>query len=300
MTLKQLEAFYWAATCVNFSVAAERCHLSVSSLSKRVAELEASLGVQLFDRSGRSAELTAQGEQMLPQIRDLLRAASELEQSAGQHHGLVGRCRVGLGELSGLTWLPKLVRAVSAAHPGLLLEPYVDIGQVLEQRLHDGELDVAVLAGPSTRSSLAAERISQVNFTWVASQAFLDEAGTDDPEALMRERLLLTLPVGAGGTRVLDQWLASRGLMVNRRLMCNSWGAVVGMVAEGLGFAFMPDRWAEALATRGKLRILPGRHALEPLHYAVQWRRDDSRVLITAMRDIVKDVIDFQAPRGLA
>ena len=61
MTLKQLEAFYWAATCVNFTVAAERVHLSVSSLSKRIAELEASLGVDLFDRSGRSAKLTAQG-----------------------------------------------------------------------------------------------------------------------------------------------------------------------------------------------------------------------------------------------
>jgi hypothetical protein len=74
MTLKQLEAFYWAATCLNFSVAAERVHLSVSSLSKRIAELEASLGVQLFDRSGRAAELTPQGEQLLPRIRELLQA----------------------------------------------------------------------------------------------------------------------------------------------------------------------------------------------------------------------------------
>jgi DNA-binding transcriptional LysR family regulator len=299
MTLKQLEAFYWAATCVSFSVAAERVHLSVSSLSKRVAELEASLGVALFDRTGRRAELTAQGERMLPQIRELLRAAAELEQSAGQRLGLTGRCRVGLGELSGLTWLPKLVHAVSERHPGLQLEPHVDIGQVLEQRLHDGELDLAVLAGPSTRSSLAAARIGRVDFVWVASQALLDDAGTEDPETLMREQVLLTLPIGAGGTRVLDQWLASRGVIVGRRLMCNSWGAVVGMVAEGIGFAFMPDRWAQSLVERGALKILPDRNALEPLYYAVQWRRDDARVLIVAMRDIVKDVIEFPAPRCL-
>ena len=43
MTLKQLEAFYWAATCASFAVAAERLHLSVSSLSKRIAELEQAL-----------------------------------------------------------------------------------------------------------------------------------------------------------------------------------------------------------------------------------------------------------------
>ena len=52
MTLKQLEAFYWAATCASFAVAAERLHLSVSSLSKRIAELEDALGRPLFDRSG--------------------------------------------------------------------------------------------------------------------------------------------------------------------------------------------------------------------------------------------------------
>ncbi|WP_227461112.1 LysR family transcriptional regulator [Cupriavidus pauculus] len=297
MTLKQLEAFYWAATCVNFTAAAERVHLSVSSLSKRIAELEASLGVALFDRSGRSAELTAQGEQMLPQIHAMLHAAAELQQSAGQRHGLIGRCRIGLGELSGLTWLPKLVREVSTRHPGLLLEPHVDIGQALEQRLHDGELDIGVLAGPSTRSSLAAERIGQVDFAWVASQSLLELAGTDDPRILMGEQTLLTLPVGAGGTRVLDQWLARRGLMVGRRLMCNSWGAVVGMVVEGLGFGFVPTLWAEALVERGGLRILPDTDALEPLHYAVQWRRDDTRPLIHAMREIIRGVIDFQAPR---
>jgi hypothetical protein len=47
------------------------------------------------------------------------------------------------------------------------------------------------------------------------------------------------------------------------------------------------------------LRILPDRNALEPLYYAVQWRRDDARVLIAAMRDIVKEVIEFPAPRCL-
>lgn len=70
MTLKQLEAFYWAATCASFAVAADRLHLSLSSLSKRIAELESALGLDLFDRSGHRAVLTAAGERLLPQARD--------------------------------------------------------------------------------------------------------------------------------------------------------------------------------------------------------------------------------------
>ncbi|WP_348752274.1 LysR family transcriptional regulator, partial [uncultured Aquincola sp.] len=83
MTLKQLEAFYWAATCSSFAMAAERVHLSVSSLSKRIAELEASLGQPLFDRSGRQAALTEAGQRLLPQAGALLQQADALRQDIG-------------------------------------------------------------------------------------------------------------------------------------------------------------------------------------------------------------------------
>ncbi len=300
MTLKQLEAFYWAATCLNFTVAAERVHVSVSSLSKRIAELEASLGVQLFDRSGRAAELTPQGEQLLPRIRELLHGAAQLQQAAGRTVGLQGRCRLGFGELSGLTWLPKLVHKVAELHPALQLEPHADIGQVLEQRIVDGALDCVVIAGPSSRSSLAFEPVAQVRFVWAASDAFIARAGTDDARRLVREQLLIALPVGSGATRTLDEWLSRHDLVVQRRLSCNSWGAVVGMVAEGLGFTYMPLGWAEALQARGVVRILSRGGALAPLQYTVQWRRDDARPLITEMRTLIKSVIDFPAPRCLS
>ncbi|GKS87034.1 LysR family transcriptional regulator [Acidovorax sp. SUPP1855] len=299
MTLKQLEAFYWAATCLNFTVAAERVHLSISSLSKRIAELEVSLGTLLFDRSGRSAELTPHGELLLPRVRALLHDAAQLQQAIGQSTGLQGRCRLGFGELSGLTWLPKLVQKVAELHPALQLEPHTDIGQVLEQRIVDGELDCVVIAGPSSRSTLAFERVAQVRFVWAASEAFLVKAGTDLPQRLVREQMLIALPEGSGATRILDEWLSGQSMSVERRLSCNSWGAVVGMVAEGLGFTYMPHGWAEALQARGMLRILSAGNALTPLTYTVQWRRDDVRPLITEMRKIIKSVIDFSAPRCL-
>ena len=55
---------------------------------------------------------------------------------------------------------------VRAAHPGLVLEPYVDIGQVLEQRVADGELDFAVIAGRSSRVGIASAPIGQAAFSW--------------------------------------------------------------------------------------------------------------------------------------
>jgi len=299
MTLKQLEAFYWAATCRNFSIAAERVNLSPSSLSKRLAELENSLGVQLFARSGRSADLTPSGAQLLPRIRELLRSAAELQQTATHGQGLHGRCRIGVGELSGLTWLPKLVHEVTKRHPDLQLEPYVDIGEVLEQRIEDGELDCAVIAGAPSSTRLASEWVAEARFVWAASPALIVLAGTDALQRLMQEQTLICLPQGAGGTRLLEQWLARHSKTIQSRLTCNNWGAVVGMVIEGLGYTFMPKAWAEALQARQALQVLQRGGSLAPLSYSVQWRVDDTRPMITEIRDIIRSVIDFPAPRSL-
>ena len=85
-SIKQLEAFWWAATCTNFATAAERVHLSVSSLSKRISELEASLGHQLFDRSGHRAVLTDEGQRLLPSAREVLNAMAALSQASAREN----------------------------------------------------------------------------------------------------------------------------------------------------------------------------------------------------------------------
>src|SRR3954465_3277118 len=72
MTLKQLEAFYWAAKLGTFAIAARRLHVTQSSLSKRIAELETDLGQLLFDRASRRATLTAAGEILLQKAGAML------------------------------------------------------------------------------------------------------------------------------------------------------------------------------------------------------------------------------------
>jgi len=299
MTLKQLEAFYWAATCASFAVAAQRLHLSLSSLSKRIAELEASLGQALFDRSGHRAALTEAGSHLLPQARQLLQAAEGVRQSVAQRTGLHGVCRFGVGELTALTWLPRLVRRMQQQHPGLVPEPVVDIGEVLERRVEAGELDFAIVAGRSSRSGITSVPVAEALFAWCAAPALLGRVRTLSP-ALLAEHALVALPTGAGTTRILDDWLAAQsGLPPPRRLSCNHWGAVAGMLVEGAGIGLLPQAWARALQRRGVLRVLVSEPALAPLPYAFQWRRDDARPVVAAMRDLAPAVADFSVAGAL-
>src|SRR6187431_1814935 len=105
MTLKQLEAFYFAATLGSFVLAAQRVHVTQSSLSKRIAELEEWVGAALFSRSGRRAHLTEAGHRLLPvagQMLDLRESARSAPNGPG---ALSGTCRFGVSELGALTWL---------------------------------------------------------------------------------------------------------------------------------------------------------------------------------------------------
>lgn len=294
MTLKQLEAFYWAATCASFAVAAERLHLSVSSLSKRIVELEAAFGLALFDRSGQRASLTPAGERLLPQARDLLAAAERLRASMTASQTLTGRCRFGVGELSALTWLPGLIARIRQAYPGLALEPYVDVGQVLERKVADGELDFAVIAGVSTRAGIACTPVGQAQFVWVAAPRAVGQAQALSLD-LLRQCPLVALPDSAGTTRLLQPWL-DRLPESMVRLSCNNWGAIVGMLVEGTGLGLLPVHWAQALARQGSLRILASDPAPPPLAYGFHYRRGDDRMLIGALRTAVLDAVDFGAP----
>ncbi|AJW95386.1 LysR family transcriptional regulator [Burkholderia gladioli pv. gladioli] len=292
-SIKQLEAFWWAATCANFATAAERVHLSVSSLSKRIAELEATLGQPLFDRSGHRAVLTEAGERLLPATLGVLNAMAVLGQTLDARAELVGHCRFGVGDLSALTWLPAFVAAARQAHPQLGFEPYVDVGGVLERRLADGELDFAVIAGRSSRGELLSQPVGAAHFTWAAAPGLTD-GGRMDAATLLQRHPLVTLPQSAGTTRLLDDWLLANRATVHERIACNSWGAVAGMLRQGVGVGFLPASWVNTL----KLRTVATLEPLAPLHYAFQWRRGDTRALITALQPLVQAHVDFSgSPR---
>lgn len=292
MTLKQLEAFYWAASCANFALAARRLHLSTSSLSKRIAELEQSLDVLLFDRTAHKASLTELGQALLPKAVQLLQMAEETKGVITQDQAVSGQCSLGVGELSALTWLPQLATHLRTALPLIKLEPQVDIGSALQEQLLAGSLDCAVVAGRSSHSSITSHSVGQAKFVWVAAPQLSPQA-VEVNEGLLREHPLVTLPPGAGTSRILDDWLLAHDMDLAQRFTCNSWGVIAGLLMEGFGIGILPEGWARTFSRRKQLRVLSSAVELGPLSYAFQHRRHDDRRLVTTMLAAVRHSVDF-------
>lgn len=298
MTLKQLEAFYWAATCSSFLVAADRLHLSLSSLSKRISELETALGVELFDRSGHKAVLTSAGDLLLPRAQSLIREADDIEQQLKQAQGLRGLCRFGVGELTALTWLPVLISNVRVAHPALRLEPAVEAGSSLgglAQRVSDGSLDFAIVASRSPRENIRLRPVGQAELCWV-----IGTSPAAPPKSLTSKVIdglpLITLPVGSGTAAIVEACLEANELEPASRLLCNSWPVVASLIADGMGFGLLPMGWAVALAKRGKVHMLRTKSSPTPLHYFFLSRRDDHRPLLQEMLRLCETSVDFNRP----
>src|SRR5256714_2248273 len=115
MELRQLTTFVAVAEELHFRRAAERLHLAQPSVSQQIRTLEAELGTPLFERNRRGAALTAAGEALLPEARELL-ARAEQAAATARATGIGQRGRLRLSLTRSLTGGP--ARAVLDAHPG--------------------------------------------------------------------------------------------------------------------------------------------------------------------------------------
>src|SRR5665213_3110424 len=145
ITLKQLDALYWCAKMQSFASAANRLHTSQSAISKRISELERAIGEPLFDRSRRTPRLTARGAQALEGAQRMLALRDGLLIATGRAPPAMRHFRLGVTELTALTWLPSLVEAVRTAYPAMSLEPEIDLSPNLCDKLARGELDLVVV-----------------------------------------------------------------------------------------------------------------------------------------------------------
>ncbi|GAA5233967.1 LysR family transcriptional regulator [Verticiella sediminum] len=237
ISLKQLEAFYWTARLGGFATAAERLHITQSTLSKRMADLEAQLGAPLFDRTPYRPALTELGRALVEPVGEVLSRCADILQMAGADRPN-GRVVFGVTELVAGLWLAPWVTAMRREHPDVVLEPIVDTTAQLTARMRSGELEFVVAPIPLPGPAHTSTRLAEVAFALMARP----DHGLDAP--LDAERLA-TLPVLAqsgdsGLTAMFDAWALAQGLVLRHTVASNSLVAISELVLAGVGVAFLP------------------------------------------------------------
>ena len=148
-TLRQLEFLCAVADQGSFSKAADSCHVTQPTLSAAIKEVESMLGVQLIEREARGASLTQAGEAAVDRARTILSDAADLVSAARQAGApLSGPFRLGAIPTIAPFLLPRTLKALRKAHPGLKLYLREDQTERLLDGLKSRTLDAALIALP--------------------------------------------------------------------------------------------------------------------------------------------------------
>lgn len=160
MELRQLRVFLTVAEEGLFSRAAERLHVVQPAVSQQMQRLERELGAVLFERSPRGVRLTAAGEVLLADARQLLVGEAQARRAVRRvAQGETGQVRVGCmpSALSGV--LPKVVPALRAARPevGIVVRELHTAQQF--DALADGQIDVGILRTTQPPTGVAVRQV---------------------------------------------------------------------------------------------------------------------------------------------
>jgi DNA-binding transcriptional LysR family regulator len=188
MDLNALIVFAKVAEASSFSEAARRLGIPVSTVSRRVAELEDQLGVRLLDRSTRSLRLTDLGSEVLEHALHTVESVEAIQNIiSNQRSSVRGTLRLSAPPSISDTLLTPLVTAFQASYPEvrqiLITERMVD-------HIADG-VDIAFRLGALKDSSLVALKLLTYRHQLVASPAYLENRDPpENPQDLLGHRLI--------------------------------------------------------------------------------------------------------------
>ena len=296
-TLKQVEAFYWIAETGSLIDAAQRLNLAQSTVSKRILELEQSLGTVLLDRTGRVTRLSRAGRDLLPLAAEMLQLRLHVQGIASRPPHFTGAFRFGVTELVALTWLPKLIMAMRERFPAVIPEPEIGTSVALFHKLDERQLDLVIGLDPPPHAGLTTIALDSVNLRWMAAPGVGPQRDVV-PLTEIAEYPILMQGFGSGLQRPVVDWLKDHGARLERIVKCNNLTVLSALAMAGLGVTFLTEQYFRPEIQSGKLRVITTDPDLPKIVYTASFRTDTLDPLAGMIAQLSLECCDFTVRGG--
>lgn len=242
MELHQIRYFLAVCDAMNFTRAAERCHVSQPSLTRAIKNLEDELGGALFRRERRLTHMTDLGRLMRPHLQQVYSSTLAAKEEA-EKFGTLEKAPLRIGIMCTISpaRLVRLIALVEERIPNLELFLREDKGSVLVDEMMAGEMDAAILGLPNLPDRLDAtelyseryvvafppghrfEQLNAVRMSEMTGENYLQRINCEFSEYFATcgvERPFTNLNIRYRSER--EEWIQA-------------------MILAGLGCAFMPE-----------------------------------------------------------
>ena len=304
-----LECFIRSAEVGSFAEAARRLSITPAAVGKHVAQLEARLGVRLFQRSTRKLTLTEAGQRFLGEVGDSFRtiqyAVANLASAEGQPAGLL---RISMGTVFGRLYVLPLLGEFLRRYPAITPDWHFDnrqvdlIGQGFDAAIGGGfDLPPGVVARkltPAHRVLVAAP----AHRVLVAAPAYLERhAPIDDPQVLQRHDGILIRSPQTGRVRswpLTSRWQVQQPMQLRQAMTMSDSDAACAVAEQGLGIALVSLPFAVPYLQGGRLRrVLPDWY-VDDGHISLYFA--EHKLMPGKTRAFIDFVVEQFAEQGLA
>ncbi|MBL8330885.1 MAG: LysR family transcriptional regulator [Rubrivivax sp.] len=236
-TLADVALFVEVARTASFRLAAARLEMPPSTLSRRIAALEARLGVVLFVRTTRSVALTSAARHYFERCLEVMEAAERAQAALEADHQRQTRMRIAMPVDLGVEILGPAIAAFADTHPGLSLE--FDLSSRAVDLLRD-PVDLALRIGKPMDDRVVARKLGEIASGLYAAPGLLQRLAPISAAQQLAELPCLDLRTAQGSMPWqlgAARWDAAPGPSV---LAANSVALLCRLAEEGRGIALLP------------------------------------------------------------
>ncbi len=258
MDIEELETFVEVADAGGVSPAARRLGVSKSIVSRRLARLEAELGVQLVARTTRGAALTEAGVTFRDHAAKVVAEIEVARETILPAGDLRGRLRIAVPLSFGPTQFAPVLAEMARRHP--LLHVHTSYSDRFVDLIAEG-FDCSIRVGYLPDSNLIARRVGPLHGKFVASPHYIEAHGSPEtPEELVAHEALMQ------GT---ESWQVTNGdriatVQPQGRFKADNGTALAVAAAAGLGIAWLPDCLTDDYVASGALVAVMTRYPPPP------------------------------------
>lgn len=257
LELYQLEAFEAVATHRSFTRAAGALHLTQPAVTRQIGSLERELQTKLFDRLGRSVQLTTAGEALHAYAEAIVRLAREAQDAvADVRAGARGRITVGASSTLATYVLPPLLRVFRETHARVEIAIHTGASARVSEMVRTGEADIGLVTGDVRDPLLVAITLADYETCVVVWPTHPLAVRASVRAAELADNPLILMEAGTNLRTYVDGLLGTAGVDEHVTLELDNVEAIKRMVEAELGLSLLPQVSVRAEVAAGRLVAL--------------------------------------------
>jgi DNA-binding transcriptional LysR family regulator len=256
LTLRQIEVFNAVARLQNYTRAAEEMHMSQPAVSMQIKQLEASVGLPLFEQVGKKIHLTDAGQHMYGYGRNMADLLAEADAVFEAIKGVKsGRLIISVATTAS-HFATRLLAEFTKQHTGITISLDITNRESLQRQLENNEPDLVIMGQPPDGVEVDADAFMENPLVMIAPAGHVLAGKSSIPLTDIENESFVVREQGSGTRSAIERFFSRRDITFNTGIEMTSNEAIKQAVEAGLGLGIVSIHTLELELETKRLQVL--------------------------------------------